>query len=150
MADILKQFMSVANARTDAKLADAAARAMAEHCDERIAKADATIATLRTELAATRALLQRAGEGLEPFAEAHKAYDAYSLCVRVDEFDRAVMKKLQSPTDNGTTIVLGSYPTSETAVTVVHVYVADFRRARALRDEIAATLKEGGKADADH
>ena len=86
------------------------------------------------------AALEEARGALEVFAEAHKAYDAYSLCVRVDEFGAPTMRKLQSPTDNDASVVLGSYPISESTSTTVHIRVADFRRARIALATINAAL----------
>jgi len=71
--------------------------------ESEVSEQAATIATLRTDLAAVRALLERAGEGLEIIAG-----------------ERQCIDNLMSNADI----------------------------ARALRDEIAAALKEGGAHDA--
>ena len=82
------------------------------------------------------ALLDRAEKALEPFAEAHKAYDSYSICVRVDEFRAPTMRRLQAPTDNEVSIILGGYPVSETEGKAVFVRVSDFRLARSTLEDI--------------
>ncbi len=97
------------------------------------------VAAVNSHATLTTALEEARG-ALEVFAEAHKAYDAYSLCVRVDEFGAPTMRKLQSQTDNDASVVLGSYPISESTSTTVHIRVADFRRARTALATINAAL----------
>lgn len=84
MDALTKRVLSVASAKQQAAVADAAAQAMAEHCDERIAEKDAEIERLRALLNRSLGVIESAADFYEGQGLRNRAKDVLHLAERIN------------------------------------------------------------------
>lgn len=84
MDAITKRFMKVVDYKHQASIADAAARAMAEHCDTRIAEKDAEVENLRALLNRALGVIESAADFYEGQGLRNRAKDVLHLAERIN------------------------------------------------------------------